>query len=228
LRYILRTLIGLSVMVASITLISYAVFQLLQIGTCASGGPYEVARECPPGTERIMFAIFPAVLVMLGAAALYASRGTPPGSDDKASGASALLWIWSGLFLGIAFACFWGVWGPNANPGPGGDLGGLIVGFLFVPMGLAPLVFALLGLRDGRKARTPATGAEPAQGLMRSLGTTVVRSAPKPTGFGTPPAPSGAGGGDKVARLEQLEKLRRDGVVTDAEFERLKQEILGG
>jgi hypothetical protein len=27
--------------------------------------------------------------------------------------------------------------------------------------------------------------------------------------------------------LEQLERLRRDGVVTDAEFERLKAEILG-
>ena len=50
------------------------------------------------------------------------------------------------VFFGIAFACFWGVWGPDANPGPGGKLGGLIVGFLFVPMGIGgALLFWCMG-----------------------------------------------------------------------------------
>lgn len=227
-RYLLRTVIGLGLMVAAITAISYAVFQLLQIGTCASGGLYVSARQCPPGIERIMLAIFPAVLLMLLGGFLYGTRGPAPGSA-RPPRASALLIGWSGLFLGIAFACFWGVWGPDANPGPGGDTGGLIVGFIFVPMGLGGLVALVASMRDARPS--------PSSPMARALGTdgaTVVRSGPTPiqgraipTAGAVRPAAS-TGGGDKIASLERLDKLRHDGAISQAEFERLKQEIVDG
>jgi hypothetical protein len=151
-RYFLKTVVGLGLLVASIVAISYAVFQLLQIGTCASGGPYVSARECPSGIERVGLAIPVAAFVMLIGAALYATRGAPPGSSRKGKAGYALALIWAGLFLGIAFACFWGVWGPDVNPGPGGETGGLIVGFLFVPLGLLGVVPILAAAKAARAA----------------------------------------------------------------------------
>jgi hypothetical protein len=222
LGYIAKTFFGLGVMVACITGLSYAVSELLQIGTCASGGPYQVARECPSGIERLMLAFFPGVIIMLIAAFFYAKRGAPPGSDKPGEGATALLVIWCGLFLGIAFACFWGVWGPDANPGPGGQTGGLIVGFLFVPMGLLPLIPVIGAWRDSRRGEASAGALRvgtsgDALSAMRTMGATITRR-------NTPP-PS-ALPGDKLERLERLNALRRDGAVSDAEFERLKQEIV--
>ena len=128
-------------------------YQLLQIGTCASGGPYVIGRECPEGTEWLGLTIPISVFVMLFGAYLYATRGAPPGSDKPGDGGYALALIWSGLFLGIAFACFWGVWGPDANPGPGGKTGGLIVGFLFVPLGLLGVLPMLAGARSRVRER---------------------------------------------------------------------------
>jgi hypothetical protein len=226
-RYLLRTIVGLGLIVAGFTAVSYAVFELLQIGTCASGGPYVSARQCPPGTERIMLAIFPAVLLMLLGVWLYNGRGRAPGSDRDSRGGGLLI-LWSGLFLGIAFACFWGVWGPDANPGPGGKTGGLIVGFIFVPMGLGGLIPLIASMFD----RSPPQGTIPLGRPVGSDGSTVVRSAPRPIGAtsipsATAPRPPAASA-DKVASLERLDKLRRDGAISETEFERLKAEVLGG
>ena len=118
-RYFFCTLIGLALMVASCVALAYSVYQLLQIGTCASGGPYEVARECPGGTERLGLAIPVAVITMLIGLGLYAARGRAPGSDRDPRPGIGLVVMWCGIFFGIAFAAFWGVWGPDANPGPG-------------------------------------------------------------------------------------------------------------
>ncbi len=52
--YFLRTVFGLGLLLAGATVcLAYDVYQLLQIGTCATGGPYVSARECPDGTERL-------------------------------------------------------------------------------------------------------------------------------------------------------------------------------
>jgi hypothetical protein len=47
------------------------------------------------------------------------------------------------------------------------------------------------------------------------------------SGFSPAPAPAPAAGGDHVAELERLAKLRDSGVLTDAEFEQQKAKILG-
>jgi hypothetical protein len=46
------------------------------------------------------------------------------------------------------------------------------------------------------------------------------------SGFSPAPAPP-AGGGDHVAELERVAKLRDSGALTDAEFEQQKAKILG-
>lgn len=237
--YVIRTIVGLALLVGAIVAISYSVYQLLGVGTCASGGPYVVARECPPGTERLALAIPVAVFVMLFGAFLYATRGRAPGSNREPVG-SALGLIWAGLFLGIAFACFWGVWGPDADPGPGGKLGGLIVGFLFVPMGLAGLVPMIFAWRD----RSPSSGS-PVQvqdlartgnanlgDLMAQMETQDAQQTQRaasgvPGQFTRVTSSDGViVGDDVVGQLERLNRLRRDGAIDDAEYERLKARIL--
>ena len=58
----------------------------------------------------------------------------------------------------------------------------------------------------------------PAEGQIRPVGG---------SGFTPVPAPAASGGGDSVAELERLAKLRDSGALSDAEFEQQKAKILG-
>src|SRR5688572_12159866 len=122
---------------------AYGLYQLMQTGTCASGGPYVAARQCPAGTERLMLLIPIGIFAVLIGAAFYAGRGKAPGSDRPGDAGLLIVWVWTGIFWSIAIGCFIAVWGPNADPPPDAKLGALIVGFLFVPMG----AIGLLGLK---------------------------------------------------------------------------------
>lgn len=207
-RYLLRTLIGLTLIVAALVALGYAIYQLLQIGTCASGGPYVSARECPSGTERLGLLIPAAIVALLAGAIVYAGRGKAPGSDRPPANEWLAVWVWTGIFWSIAAGCFLGVWGPDAHPGPGGKEGGLIVGFLFVPMGL--LGFAAV------KIPFPWSGAKPRGAAARMPGSDRLARA----------AVTRMPGGDSVTKLERLAKLRDQGAVTEAEFARLKAQVL--
>ncbi len=54
-----------------------------------------------------------------------------------------------------------------------------------------------------------------------------VRPVPGSGGFAPAPAPPAAAGGDHLAELERLAKLRDSSALTDAEFEQQKAKILG-
>ena len=58
----------------------------------------------------------------------------------------------------------------------------------------------------------------PAEGEVRPVGD---------SGFAPAPAAPASGGGDSLAELERLAKLRDSGALTDAEFEQQKARILG-
>ena len=214
-KYVFRTVVGLGLLLGAIVAMSITIYNLLGIGTCASGGPYAIARECPEGTEWLGLLIPGSVFVMLGGGTLYALRGAPPGSEKRGDPGVALLIGWCGLFLGIAFACFWGVWGPDANPGPGATEGGLIVGFLFVPMGLIPLGLALAAMRRERKLGiTPDPKAD--------MITRLEAKAPvaRKSSFGR------VEDGDRLGTLERLQALRERGAITQEEFDKLKRGVI--
>jgi hypothetical protein len=215
-RYLGRTVIGFGLIAACWVAFGYTIYQLLQIGTCASGGPYEISRPCPEGTARLGLMIPAAVVLMFVASAIYAGRGKPPGSDDPPRAGLVITWFWTGIFWSLAAGAFLGVWGPEANAGPDGKLGGLIVGFLFVPMG----ALGLLGLSEGRKKKKRGARAEL---------------------IGTPQGPSFPGSRraakalrsrlpseDPVDRIERLSRLRERGALTQEEFDVLKRRIVGG
>jgi hypothetical protein len=204
-RYVIRTLLGFGLLAFSWVVLGYAIYQLLQIGTCASGGPYEVARECPDGTARVGLMIPAGIIVLLVGAWIYSGRGTAPGSSRPPRNELLVVWVWTGIFWSLAAGCFLGVWGPDANPGPGGELGGLIVGFLFVPMGAG----GFLTLGFGRGGRRDPQQVRPA----------VARVAQTASRFG---------GAKAVDRLDTLDRLRKQGTLTDAEFQTLKARIMEG
>jgi hypothetical protein len=85
--YYARTVLGAALILAGVAVMGYCIYELAHIGTCASGGPYVSARECPAGTGTLIVGIFPAVLVVIVGVGLFASRGgraTAPGLPPRA------------------------------------------------------------------------------------------------------------------------------------------------
>jgi hypothetical protein len=192
-RYVIRTLVGLGLFAFCWAVTAYAIFQLLSIGTCASGGPYVSARQCPAGTERVMLALVGAIILYFVAAAIYATRGPAPGSRRDPDVGLTIVWFWTGLFWSLAVGCFLAVWGPEANPGPGATAGGLIVGFM-------GLIFGIGGLLS--------VGY-----LWRNRDRTLDN--PEWNRFARPRPPDRAGA---FNALTTLERLRAEGNLDDAEF----------
>jgi len=216
-RYLVRTVVGFGLIVMCWVMFGYGIYQLLQIGTCASGGPYEVARPCPDGTAALGLMIPAALILMFIGAGLYATRGKPPGSENPPRGALVITFFWTGIFWSIAVGALLGVWGPEANAGPDGKLGGLIVGFLFIPMG----ALGLFGLKEGRSRKKKGDG-------QMSTGEISVPPAPSIPGFGkaSKALRSRLPSEDPVDKLERLSRLRDKGSLTEEEFQALKGKIV--
>ena len=135
-RYWLCTFVGLTLCLGSLLLGAWAIYELMHIGTCASGGPYVSARPCPPGTELRILAIFGGVFALLTGIGVYAARGA---RGNPRIGLGATMW---GLgFLTLAAAALLAAFGGAAtDDGGGGKLAAGIMAGVFVPMGLVPLV----------------------------------------------------------------------------------------
>jgi hypothetical protein len=154
--------------------------------------------------ERLVFCIVGAIFLMFVAIAIYSGRGAPPGSSRPPQNAGVVIWFWTGLFWSLALGSFLGVWGPEANPGPGGKEGGLIVGFMGLLMGAGGfLAVSLNWTRDPKKVRkVTARVAETASRF--------------------------SGQAPDVDRIATLDRMRDQGSLTDAEFEALKNRIVKG
>jgi hypothetical protein len=92
-------------------------------GYCASGGPYVIAVECPDNAWLAPVSIWVGIGAVLAGIALTAGFGTP-----------VVGWAWTILFVGLGGAFL-------ASFVTAGDIVGLIVGVMFVVMGLVPFVF---------------------------------------------------------------------------------------
>ena len=128
------TVVGLALCAAGLVAVNWAIYELVQVGTCASGGPYVSARQCPDGTGLKVLAIFAGICVGLIGTAL-SGRGTL---------------MWSLLFLSLA--------GSALAAGP--NLGVVIMAAVFIPMGIAPLVFAFLTRDKGDDSVPTPLGAD--------------------------------------------------------------------
>jgi hypothetical protein len=132
---VLLIIVGLAGVVAE----CIGITQLLKTGTCASGGPYLIARPCPSGTGATI-GLFGGGMTI---AILCMTAVALTGGGGLFGGAGLVLW--AGEFVGVgASGIVWAILSHNAQPGS--KLAAYIIGVIFIPMGGIPL---LLGIRSG-------------------------------------------------------------------------------
>jgi hypothetical protein len=247
-----------NVLAGIFTLAALAVFELslvhlLETGTCASGGPYVSARQCPSGTGAWIAGLTLSIFVGLIASLVFVAT-----ARGKVG--------WGSIMFGAFFtvtalvAGYVALFDDKAVSAPGAQLGGLIVAGVFLPMGLIPLALGIKALQVSRREG----------GLLSAAGNAVQRrfsglgggGDPKPPGAvpdlgGSGPAPApprsvprrpapGAAASaappstwqmparpvvspriDPLDQLSKLAELRRSGVLTEAEFQAQKAKLLG-
>jgi hypothetical protein len=229
-RYRVLTAVTLLAYGATTWLFCVELTKLLDTGTCASGGPYVVARECPEGTGTDALLLGLSIVGFFVATGIAGLRGRSPDGGGFGFG-SMVLAGWSIFFtVGGAVALIHSL--TSETIGDDGKLGGIIVGATFLVLGLPALLFALpLAIRNARDTRRgtgatgPVTYADNSgvagwASTMR-MGSRLMRDHSAGMSSG-----GGAGGGDSIAQLERLQRLREQGALTEAEFEEQKRKLL--
>jgi hypothetical protein len=238
--------VGLSVVCACLTVLFLSMRAVMKIGGyCASGGPYEIAVECPNGVPGLMIG---SIWIGLGALLLYSM------SSYSSGGPRLAILAWPVLFLSLGWNFL------EFGLDPGNDQGivwsWIICAILFFLMGGGPL---LLLVRPESVARIlwgpPGPDGEPparAPSWAFASGTTVVDQTTEASGIThativVDPGPADDGEStdatdaanegdvqtdepdeDLVDRLERLSTLHRRGSLSDAEFTAAKQALLSG
>ena len=113
----------------SFTLLFQVTFSVMALGgSCASGGPYEIAVECPDSVAIFApLSIFGGLIAVAINAFFARGFGTP-----------LTVWAWPILFCGLGGAFLFAFFGA-------GDPIGLILGVMFEVMGVLPLLIELRG-----------------------------------------------------------------------------------
>ena len=246
-RYRIFMLAAILVFAGSVYLFCTKLTTLLDTGTCASGGPYQISRPCPEGTGTDVLLLNVSIVGLFVAAGLAGLRGQRPGGGGISFN-RMMLSGWA-LFFSISGAVSLIHSQTSEVIGPDGKLGGTIVGVTFLVMGVPVLVFLIWsaisgrGRRRGRGFGSPETvyaGAEPGgQGWISTLRTgsklmgdlssqmTSSGSVGSADSVGSSGSSSfGSSGADTLSQLERLERLRKSGALTDAEFASEKARIL--
>ena len=250
-RYRIFTLLAVLVFAGSLYLFCTKLTGLLDTGTCASGGPYEVSRPCPEGTETDALLLMASAVGLFAAIGLLGLRGRRPGGGGLGFGSMVM----------IGWALFFTITGEVSLVhsltsdviGDDGKLGGIIVGATFLLMGVPVLFFIPWMLVNSRRTaggiQSPETvyaGGEPGgegwlstlrtgSKLMKDLSTqlnssgsvgssdSVGSTGSSSYGFES----SSSAGDDSIAKLERLQRLRESGALSQTEFETEKARILG-
>jgi hypothetical protein len=126
--------VGLAAVVAQ----AVALVHLLKIGTCASGGPYLIARQCPSGTGGWVLLIAAGMIVAIICMVIGSFM------DGGGLFGGVALILWSAEFLGIGLTLLLNsIFGHDV--GPGAKSAGYIIGVVFIPMGAIPLALGIKG-----------------------------------------------------------------------------------
>ena len=207
--YLLKAGAGLILFFGSIVVFNLKLIELLEVGTCASGGPYEISRPCPEGVSTDILLLTGSIFTGLIGAGIFAFRGDPPWGTRRPSagflGLGAAAW---GIFFTATGATMLYAALANDTIGSDGELGAAITAGTFLLMGAPVLAIVLWN-------------------AIRGLGG---RRDESPAAAGATMAPLGGSGaiGDTIGTIERLQRLRESGAITDLEFEREKAKILAG
>lgn len=244
---VVRTLVGTTVgaggLALSLTLVYLNMRAVMSVGgSCASGGPFEIAQPCPRGTGWMTMVGVLGALVSTLVLALTAGRGPQ-------------LWTlaWSALFISLG----WNFLDFGLDPPEVTTTGGWIFcGVLFWLMGGLPLLailrwggratfwgtdWGLGGRSGGRRGGGGGGGAAGGGFTAAAVASTLKAAGPllskarvqQRADLATPPWVTTPASDPSVhiglvAELERLAALHSDGKLTDAEFDAAKQTIVGG
>jgi hypothetical protein len=211
----LGTLVALLLAGAALVAFNWALYHLIRTGTCASGGAYVSARACPKGTGGHILALMGGIFGGLIAVGIWAASRP---LDRRGPGLGMVMWI-LGFALSGAVAILAAVGPANAGRADS-KLGGIIVGAIFIPMGLAGL-FAIGRSRGDMTSSAIRLNLGGVGGVPLTPARPPARPAPRPASSPTP------GRGDVLSRLERLGELHGEGVLTDEEFAAQKRKLLG-
>jgi hypothetical protein len=223
-----------------VAMLGIAISKMLDVGTCGSGGPHAIARECPHGSG-VLGALLP-VGFFVWLISLFVSKAglTKPGAGQV---------VWTVGFAGGGTALLLKAW-TDPTLGPGSYLAIYLMAGIFIPFGIAIWIPALLRLRRGRRAgpetgtttATPKADAGPTRGVsgrrarmqqlnrLRSSGALTraefdqLKREPAGPVVDGHPEPSR----DRLALIQQLAGLKASGILSAEEFEAKKQTVMLG
>ncbi len=154
------------------TLLQLSTFAVMSVGgSCASGGPYQIAVPCPDSVAAFAPLSVFGGLIAVGIA-IYLAQGF---------GMPLAVWSWTILFCGLGTLFLIEFFAT-------GDPVGLILGIMFEIMGLVPLVIELRG--SGQRVfvgQVSAAGRQFYEG-DRARSTLMSRRSPNPEGAVRPTA----------------------------------------
>ena len=120
---------------------AYALDLMLNTGTCASGGPYEVANPCPSGSGALGFFLIGGFVAWFAGLAISNEGIIRPGAGQI---------IWCALFLGGGTAILVKAL-TQPDLGGGSQLGGDIMVAVFIPIGLVGAIGPFIAARRARR-----------------------------------------------------------------------------
>lgn len=252
-RYRILMLLSVLVFAGALYLFCTKLTALLDTGTCASGGPYEISRPCPEGTDTDAYLLMASVAGLFVAMGLAGARGRRPGGGGFSFGSMVLIG-WALFFtIGGGVSLYHSL--TSDVIGEDGKLGGIIVGATFLLMGVPVFIAIPWIVKNARRsaggirsAETVFAGDQPGGGgwisalrtgskLMKDMSTQVntggsvgssdsVGSTGSSTWSTVDYPGDGDSGEETLAKLERLQKLREAGALTEAEFATEKARIL--
>ncbi|MEV4465696.1 SHOCT domain-containing protein [Micromonospora echinofusca] len=197
-----REIASLAIGLIGIVLLGIGLNHALDIGSCASGGSYVIARPCPEGSAVWFWLPMAGAIMWIVGIAVSKRVFSEPGAGQI---------LWTAGFAGGGAALLVKVLTQPSMP-PDARLGASIVAAVFIPMGL---VVGLVGLVQlVRRRGGGGSGSRRTKGGART-------GDPQ-----RPGRPTGAGH-DPWSRLKALNDLRSTRVITREEFDALKADLAG-
>jgi hypothetical protein len=169
-RYWIRVVIALAICAVSVVGVDWGIYHLVRTGSCGSSSTYISARPCPPGTGGHIMALIWGIFGGLIGAGIWATRG----KRGRPSAIPLGLILWSLLFITLPLSIGFAAYGPAASGDAGGKTVAVVLGLVFIPMGLAPLPFAFGWRRKRSRAAQLASTGERCRGVVVSVDDTGV------------------------------------------------------